>query len=141
MTKDVIITMSGIRLDGSDEQDIELITPGQYYKKGGKDYILYEEYLKELDETAKCNIIIDEDKVNIIKYGPANVNMIFDKYKRNSSYYQTPYGSLLMGFNTTDLKIEKEEEEMRIFIKYNIDINYQHVSENDISIKIQSKHK
>lgn len=141
MTKDVLITISGFRLDGSEEEDIELITSGQYFNKSGKDYILYEEYLQELDEATKCNIIIDDDKVNIIKHGPANVHMIFDKLKRNSSYYNTPFGNLLMGFNTTDLKIEKEEEEMRIFIKYNIDINNQHVSENDIRIKIQSKLK
>ena len=141
MTKDVLITISGFRLDGNEEEDIELITSGQYFNKSGKDYILYEEYLQELDEATKCNIIIDDDKVNIIKHGPANVHMIFDKLKRNSSYYNTPFGNLLMGFNTTDLKIEKEEEEMRIFIKYNIDINNQHVSENDIRIKIQSKLK
>ena len=141
MTKDVLITISGFRLDGSEEEDIELITSGQYFNKSGKDYILYEEYLQELDEATKCNIIIDDDKVNIIKHGPANVHMIFDMLKRNSSYYNTPFGNLLMGFNTTDLKIEKEEEEMRIFIKYNIDINNQHVSENDIRIKIQSKLK
>ena len=65
--------------------------------------------------------------------------MIFDKLKRNFSYYQTPYGNLLMGFDTTDLKIEKKENEMNIFIKYNIDVNNNHVSENDLTIKIQSK--
>lgn len=139
MNKDVLITISGIRLLGSEEENIEVVTVGSYYFKGGKEYILYEEYLEEFSETTKCNIIIDNDKVDIIKHGPANVHMIFDKLKRNFSYYQTPYGNLLMGFDTTDLKIEKKENEMNIFIKYNIDVNNNHVSENNLTIKIQSK--
>lgn len=139
MNKDVLITVSGIRLEGSEEEDIELVTSGQYYNKGGKDYILYEEYLEETAETSKCNIIVDNNKIDIVKHGLANVHMIFDKLKRNTSYYQTPYGNLVMGFDTTDLRVKKEEEEINIYIKYNIDINHSHVSENDINIRIQSK--
>lgn len=139
MTKDVLITVSGLRLDDSEQEDVELVTSGKYYNKSGKDYILYDEYIEEIKEPTHCNIIIDDDKVNIVKHGSANVHMIFERFKRNSSYYQTPYGNLLMGFNTTDLKINKEEDEINISIKYNIDINNRHVSENDINIKVKSK--
>lgn len=139
MTKDVLMTIAGLRLEDSEEEDIELVTSGQYYNKNGKDYILYEEYLKEIEGTTKCNIIIDNDTVDIIKHGPANVHMIFEKNKRNSSLYQTPFGNIMMGFNTTELKVKRQEDEIGIFIKYNIDINNRLVSENDVRIKIQSK--
>ncbi len=139
MNKDVLITVNGLRLPDSDEEDIQVVTSGKYYNKGGKDYILYEEYLGDLEEFIKCNIIVDNNKVEIVKHGAANVHMIFDKLKRNTSYYQTPYGNLLMGFDTTDIRIEKAEKEINIFLKYNIDINYNHVSENDIYINIKSK--
>lgn len=141
MTKDVLITVSGLRLEGNETDDIEIVTPGTYYSKRGKDYILYDEYLQETDDATKCNIIIDNDKVDIIKHGPANVHMIFEKLKKNSSYYQTPFGSILVGLHTTDLKVKKEEDEINILIKYNLDVNYNHISQNDISIKIQFKKK
>ena len=48
MNKDVLITVNGLRLADSDEDDIQLVTSGKYYNKGGKDYILYEEYLGEI---------------------------------------------------------------------------------------------
>lgn len=139
MTKDVLITVNGLRLEGSEADDIELVTSGTYYSKRGKDYILYDEYLEQTEEATKCNIIIDNDKVDIIKHGPANVHMIFEKLKKNSTYYQTPFGSLLVGFHTTDLKVKKEDDEIKIAIKYNLDVNYNHISENDILIKIQAK--
>ncbi len=139
MTKDVLITVNGLRLEGSEADDIELVTSGTYYSKRGKDYILYEEHLQETDEATKCNIIIDNNKVDIIKHGPANVHMIFEKLKKNSSYYQTPFGSILVGFYTTDLKVKKEDDEIRISIKYNLNVNYNHISENDIMIKVQAK--
>ena len=139
MTKDVLITVSGLRLEGNEEEEIEVVTSGQYYNKNNKDYIIYEEYLREEDDVTKCSIIIDNDKVDIIKHGPANVHMIFDKDKRNATYYKTPYGKILMGFNTTDLKVEKNEDQINVFLKYNIDINNNHLTENDIIINIKSK--
>lgn len=140
MTKDVLITVSGLRLENDGREDIELVTAGRYYEKGGKEYILYDEYLQDTEEAIKCNIIIDraKGKVDIIKYGPANVHMVFENSKKNSSYYQTPFGSLLVGFYTTDLDINKEEE-IRVNIKYNLEVNHNHISENDIHIKVQLK--
>ena len=106
MTKDVLITVNGLRLEGNESDDIELVTSGTYYSKRGKDYILYEEHLQETDEATKCNIIIDDNKVDIIKHGKANVHIIFKKLKKNSSYYQTPFGNSC-GFYTTDLKVKR----------------------------------
>lgn len=139
MTKDVLIMVNGLRLEGNETDDIELVTPGTYYSKRGKDYILYDEYFQEIGEVTQCNIIIDNNKVDIIKHGSANVHMIFEKLKKHSSYYQTSFGSILVGFYTTDLKVKKEEDEIKIAIKYNLDINYNHISENDILIKVQAK--
>lgn len=139
MTKDVLITVNGLRLEGNESDDIELVTSGTYYSKRGKDYILYEEHLQEIDGATKCNVIIDDNKVDIIKHGQANVHIIFKKLKKNSSYYQTPFGSILVGFHTTELEVKKDDDEIKIYIKYNLEVNYNHISENDILIKVQAK--
>ena len=44
MTKDVLLSISGLQFAARDEEDvepIEVITAGDYYKKNGKHYILY----------------------------------------------------------------------------------------------------
>ena len=40
MTKDVLITVNGLRLEGSEADDIELVTSGTYYSKEVKIYFI-----------------------------------------------------------------------------------------------------
>ena len=43
MTKDVLLSISGLQFAAQDEEDVEpveVITAGDYYKKNGKHYIL-----------------------------------------------------------------------------------------------------
>lgn len=141
MTKEVLVTVSGLRQDGNEDELIEVVTPGKYYQKNGKDYILYKEYLSEHEQVTNCTIIISQDKVDIIKSGANNANMIFEKMKKHTSFYHTPFGNLQMGFYTKDLKIVKEEEMILVSIKYSLDMNYNHVSESEIHIKVTLKNK
>ena len=46
MTKDVLITISGMQMIDGDNSDIEMITTGAYYMKNGKHYITYDEVLE-----------------------------------------------------------------------------------------------
>ena len=54
MTKDVIVSISGLHMDMmstafKDEEDaIEVVTPANYYCRNGKHYILYDEVLLSL---------------------------------------------------------------------------------------------
>ena len=38
--------------------------------------------------------------------------MVFEEGKENLSYYDTPFGSLLMGVNTSNIDWIEEEEQM-----------------------------
>ena len=46
MTKDVLITISGIQMIDEEDSDVEMIVRGDYYQKNGKHYILYEEMME-----------------------------------------------------------------------------------------------
>ena len=44
MTKDVIVSISGLQMPAEGEAEpVEVITVGDYYQKNGKHYVLYEE--------------------------------------------------------------------------------------------------
>lgn len=139
MTKDVLISVSGLQQEVNQDEAIEVVSPGKYYNKNGKDYIIYKEYLEGVEGVTNCTIIISQDQINIIKSGANNVHMIFEKMKKSSTLYHTPFGDLQMGFYTTELKVKQKEEEILVNIKYNLDINYAHVSESNIQIKVTSK--
>ena len=50
MTRDVIVSISGLQMDVDAETPLEVITMGNYYFKNGKHYILYDEMSGENGE-------------------------------------------------------------------------------------------
>ena len=48
MTKDVLISISGLQFAGGENSEpVEVITSGSYYKKNGRHYILYDEVAED----------------------------------------------------------------------------------------------
>ena len=100
MTKDVLLTISGLQFaQDMDAEPIQIVTAGSYYKKNGKHYVVYEEVMEGFEGTTKNLIKMSEDYLDITKKGVANVHMVFEKDKKNVTYYETPYGMLLIGID------------------------------------------
>ena len=138
MTKDVLISISGLqRIDNTDD-DVEMITRGDYYQRNGKHYILYDEMLEGLPGVVKNIIKISPESVDIIKKGAASTHMQFEKNKKNLSCYATPLGELVIGIQTNKIRIMEEEDQLMVNVEYSLDINYQHASECNIILDIQS---
>ena len=47
MTKDILVRVRGVQTIGEEEDTVEMITPGTYYVKNGKQYLIYDESLDE----------------------------------------------------------------------------------------------
>ncbi len=142
MTKDVLLSISGLQFAAKDEEDIEpveMITAGDYYKKNGKHYILYDEVMEGFDGNTKNIIKLTEDYLDITKKGISNVHMVFEKNKKNVSYYNTPFGSLLIGIDAKSVDIAETESHIDVKIKYNLEVNYEHLADCSITMSIQSK--
>ena len=140
MTKDVLISISGLQLEAQDDEPIEVVTSGNYYYKNNKHYILYDEYIddSEMDVT-KNKMIISDDKISLTKSGPASVNMLFEPGKDTVTYYNTPFGSLVIGLSNSKIDAKHEEDLIDINIQYDLSINYSHVSNCNISLKVTPK--
>lgn len=139
MTKDVLITISGMQLADGDNSDIEMITAGDYYQKNGKHYVLYDEVLEGFDGIVKNTIKIENSGLDIVKKGIANVHMAFEKNKKNISCYATPFGEMMIGISTNQISIDEKEDNLKVKVDYSLDINYEHISECNITVDIQSK--
>ena len=122
MTKDVLISISGLQFAGGENSEpVEVITSGSYYKKNGRHYILYDEVL------------------DITKRGETNVHMMFEKDKKNVTYYYTPYGNLLIGIDATKVQVEETEHNLSVKVDYALEVNYEHMADCKITMNIQSK--
>mgnify|MGYP002583427822 FL=1 len=113
MTKDILINISGLQMDVDPNDPIEMMTTGAYYLRNGKHYILYDE-LSEDNEIVKNVIKIGPKSVELTRKGGQSSHMVFEEGKENLSYYDTPFGSLLMGVNTRNIDWIEEEEQMHL---------------------------
>ena len=139
MTKDVLINISGLQVDVDSDEPIEVMTTGAYYLKNGKHYILYDEIADD-NEVVKNILKIGPQTVELTKKGGSSSHMVFEKGKENLSYYDTPFGSLLLGVNTSSIEWKEQENHMKLRVNYDLTINSDHVSNCIIDVSIQSNH-
>ena len=149
MTKDVLVSISGKHIDimndpakgyetGDDE--IEVVTPANYYCRNGKHYIIYDEVLEGMAGTVRNKIkITGTDAVEIMKSGLSSSHMVFEKNKKNLTYYKTPYGQMLVGVNTRNMEIRVEDDKIGVQVDYELAVNHEPLADCKIKMNIISK--
>lgn len=85
--------------DEEKEEFVELMTRGQFVQKGGSYYITYKE--TETIGFAGCTTTIkiaaDGSRVGLLRFGPANAQLIIERDRRSICHYETEVGSLTLG--------------------------------------------
>lgn len=140
MTKEVLIAVKGLQFgEEDDSEELESITNGTYYKKNGSHYVLYEEVSEGFEEISRNMLKFKEHELSLTKKGLCNVQMIFEKNRKNMSNYQTPYGDIMIGIDTKDVVLEETEDKIHVLVEYVLEVNYQYFADCKIDILIRSK--
>lgn len=141
MTKDVIVSITGLQYMGGEEEPVpvEVVMPGQYYFKNGQHYLLYDETMDGFDNVAHNIVKFGKDKLEIRKKGLINVQMIFEENKKNLSYYETPFGMMNMGVAATKIRIDEQPDLIHVLVDYALDLNEAYVADCTIAMTIRSK--
>lgn len=138
MTKNVLITISGMQYDIEDEA-VELVTDGTYYLKNGKHYILFEEQPESDSPVIKNIVKFNENGFEIVKKGGSNSCLLFDKERKTSTVYHTPAGPVQVDVVTRNFSVAETEQELIVKINYTLDINYNFISECEVNFKVQAR--
>ncbi len=142
MTKDVLISISGIQFGPDVDGDkVEVITGGSYYKKKDKHYLLYEEITEGMEGVTKNIVKFDDKALQLTKSGVTNVNMLFEENKRNITNYITPFGSITIGVDAHDFEVTETEELIKIRFGYALDVNYKHLANCEIRMDVTAKNE
>lgn len=141
MTKDVIIKISGLQYDddSNTQEPVEIMSPADYYLKNNSHYVIYDEISEEFSGITKNRIKIKDDFVEISKKGLTTVTMTFEKDKKMHTYYQTPYGSLLVAILTHNINVVEMPKELLVKIDYELEIDSQPLSDCKIQISVAPK--
>ena len=118
MTKDILLRISGVQFpDGEVNAEV----------------------LEEAGGVVRNLLKINDDSMELTRRGAANVHMVFEKDKKNESYYDTPFGNLLVGVSATCVDIRENEDSLDVKVKYALEINYEFMTDCTISISAHSK--
>lgn len=137
--KNVMLKIKGKQNPAGGENDtIELFTEGKYYDKDNAKYLVYEETDISGMEGCTTTLKIAEDKIIMKRYGNASSELVFEKGKRHTSSYSTPYGNIKMEILTKKLEYTIDDEAKgNISLKYNISLQGLSEGTNDLDIEIQ----
>lgn len=140
MTKDVLVSITGLQFDGmEDGNEIEVITKGDYYKKNDKHYVLFEEVTEGATQPTKNTLRFTEHALELRRKGATNVHMVFDEKSKTMSSYGTPYGEILIGIDTDSVTITESEEKIQLLVEYALEVNYEFLADCKIRVNICSK--
>lgn len=140
MTQKVLLTLRGLQTDqgGVGTDRIETVSQGDYYKKNGKHYVIFEESVEGIDDKSKSKLKFDADTVEVSRSGPMSTQMIFRENKKNLTGYNTPFGQILMGIDTKKIQIKEQEHCIIVDVDYTLDVNDEFMSDCHMEIEIRS---
>ncbi len=143
----VVLTISSSRAydDRPEEADdvMEFVTEGQFYQRGARMYLIYEESQLTGLEGCRTRLTLEEDALYMIRRGSSvgvDTEMHFRKGKRFSSYYDTPYGPVEMEILTNELKNSVTKMgEGELEVDYNISLKGLGEGRNRLHIQVKNQ--
>lgn len=141
MKEDYIISIVGKQTINGEQDEIELTTIGSYITKGKNRYIIYKEYDEDYPKRKiRSTLKIEDDKiVTMIRNGENPTRLMLERGKRHLCYYNTGYGSLMIGVFADTIKVNLNQDGGTINVRYTIDFNSDFNSLNELYIKVSSK--
>ena len=67
--------------------------------------------------------------------------MVFEKNRKNLTYYQTPYGQMLVGVNTKSMEVKVTDKNIDVSLDYELDVNHEPMADCTIKMNILWKCK
>ncbi|MBP9996048.1 MAG: DUF1934 domain-containing protein [Lachnospiraceae bacterium] len=139
MNKDVLISIKGLHFQNTaDGDNVEVISPGQYYQRGDMRYLVYDEPIEGSDAVTKNMIKFNDSMMSLTKKGPITTSMLFGLGEKNLTNYNTPFGSLVIGLDTKHISFEEQNDALLLNVKYTLDVNYEFLADCDIHIEARN---
>lgn len=140
MTKEVIAAIRGLHFsleDGGDK--METITPAEYFYRGGCHYLIYEDLDEGSGQTTRNLIKCKPHLMELTRKGVIDVHMVFEEQKKNIARYVTPFGTVMIGIDTSKVEISEEPEKITLSADYALDLNYERFATCSIHVEISEK--
>lgn len=138
MQKEAIISVGSVQV-GNEDEAVEVITKGKFYKKQNSYYAIYEETEMSGMKGTTTTLKIKPDKFTLIRMGSTNAKIDFMDRGSNVSLYDTPYGHLELVIQTNKVDINVDDNGGKVTIDYNMSLAGQKPLKTLLNIDIKVK--
>lgn len=141
MNREVELVLSGLHdTEGASDKDaVKTAQTAQYFKRNDSHYLLYEENMEGFDGVCKSRIKFRDNLLELTRRGAVDMHMIFEENKRHMIPYNTPYGQLMLGIETSRVLVEEQEDQIHVTVEYTLDHEGEPLSESCLKIHIREK--
>ena len=136
--KEAIIKITDRHIQEGEELSAELTTNGSLDFRPDGFTVTYVETDEEL---RGCTTVLNyrDGAIVMTRTGKYNTELIIEKDRRHTCFYQTPFGALMMGVYTKNIFTDMNENGGSLRFSYTIDFNNDLASENDLNITVAVK--
>lgn len=139
MKRDVLIKIRGLQKYDDDQDVIELVTTGRFYKKNDIYYLSYEESEATGFDGSRTTLKVGPNKkVTMTRFGTSRSQLVVEQGVRHQCQYDTGYGPLLtIGVMGNHFISDLTDIGGNLEFAYSLDIDSRVASENFVEINIR----
>ena len=105
--KDIMLKIIGKQLSSdAEEVQLEFVTEGQFYEEDKSFYLIYEESAFSGMPGCKTKLELTGDQIKMSRLGKGvdtDTEIAFEKGKRHTGFFETPFGAVEMEVLTNDI--------------------------------------
>lgn len=137
---DVLISITGIQHVDDQKETVEMTTAGQMVPTPEGWRLFYDESAASGMEGVTTSMDIREDQVLLQRNGAMNSLLVLQKGRRHMCSYNTPYGAMMLGVYTRELRNGLTEHGGELDFCYTLDMNAGVTSSHDVHISVKEVH-
>ena len=138
--KDVLVKVKTLQSgENTDGDTIELTAEGKFAEKDGAFLIKYSDaFISGDNEPIQTTVKVGSDgAVSVTRSGSYQSRFIIEKGKRCNCLYQTPYGTMTMGFYGEKIENKVNKNGGELSLLYTVDINGAELNRNQMTISVK----
>ncbi|HBW14190.1 MAG TPA: hypothetical protein DEF30_10275 [Proteiniclasticum sp.] len=136
MVKRVKIEVKNSRVN---EDPIEVVYWGYREMTEGVDRLSYDESALTGMEGVHTQIEVSGEEITLVRTGNIQATMVFRENHRDRFVYKMEVGSMSMVLETDKVSIWREDRQMRIYIRYKLEIAGDPFEQNEMTIHVIEK--
>ncbi|MBE7012566.1 MAG: DUF1934 domain-containing protein [Ruminococcaceae bacterium] len=121
----------------TDSTDVKMMAEGDFSESDGKYFVVYDETEATGMEGTKTTLEICDEYVSLTREGKVETTLLFIKGRQTTSYYDTPFGTIVMGISTDDIANSVDANGGNVSVKYGISLNNVFTGTNTFDVNIR----